>query len=96
MTRDEVLDLIWKLKMAKFPGPDGIHLSVPKELRCEIVYGIHIWKLPLYSATVPKDWRVANVPLTLLVLLPKMGLFVYSLYATFSIGLLFYKSQRFF
>ena len=34
--RDDVLDLIDKLKINKSPGPDGIHPRVIKELRNEV------------------------------------------------------------
>ncbi|CAM4553636.1 unnamed protein product [Lepidochelys olivacea] len=59
---EEVLELIEKLYRNTSPGPDGIHPRVLKELRCEIAeLLIMVCNLSFKSATVPNDWKTANV-----------------------------------
>ena len=62
VTREEVMRLLDNLKTDKSPGPDGIHPRVLKELKCELVDLLtKICNLSLNSASVPEDWKVANV-----------------------------------
>ncbi|CAM5124147.1 unnamed protein product [Natator depressus] len=59
---EEVLELIEKLNSKKSPGPDGIHPRVLKELKCEIAELLTmVCNLSFKSATVPNDWKIANV-----------------------------------
>ncbi|CAM4589082.1 unnamed protein product [Caretta caretta] len=59
---EEVLELIEKLNSNKSPGPDGIHPRVLKELKCEIAELLTmVYNLSFKSATVPNDWKIANV-----------------------------------
>ncbi|CAM4534756.1 unnamed protein product [Lepidochelys kempii] len=59
---EEVLELIEKLNSNKSPGPDGIHPRVLKELKCEIAELLTmVCNLSFKSATVPNDWKIANV-----------------------------------
>ncbi|CAM4388385.1 unnamed protein product [Lepidochelys kempii] len=59
---EEVLELIEKLNSNKSPGPDAIHPRVLKELKCEIVKLLTmVCNLSFKSATVPNDWKIANV-----------------------------------
>lgn len=62
MIKDEILDLLEKLKTGKSPDPDGIHPRVLKELRNEIVVLlVDICNPSLISASAPEDWKVKNV-----------------------------------
>ncbi|CAM4478491.1 unnamed protein product [Lepidochelys kempii] len=62
VTLEEVLELIEKLNSNTSPGPDGIHPRVLKELKCEIVELLTmVCNLSFKSATVPNDWKRANV-----------------------------------
>ena len=60
--REDVLQLLDKLKSSKSPGPDGIHPRVLKELKYEIAdLLLVICELSLKSSLIPEDWRIANV-----------------------------------
>lgn len=62
MTRDEVLDLLGKLETEESASPDGIHPSILKELRCEMLDILSsLCNLLLNPAAVPEDWRVPNI-----------------------------------
>ena len=62
VNKDDVLDQIDKLIINKSPGPDGIHPRVIKELRNEVADLLtRVCNLSLKTATVPEDWRIANV-----------------------------------
>ena len=62
VTKDEALNLIDKLKANKSPGPDGIHPRVLKGLKYEIADLLtKICKMSISSASVPEDWKMANV-----------------------------------
>ncbi|CAM4592116.1 unnamed protein product, partial [Lepidochelys kempii] len=62
VTLEEVLELIEKLNRNKSLGPDGIHPRVLKELKCEIAELLTmVCNLSFKSATVPSDWKIANV-----------------------------------
>uniref|UniRef100_K7EXX2 Endonuclease/exonuclease/phosphatase domain-containing protein n=1 Tax=Pelodiscus sinensis TaxID=13735 RepID=K7EXX2_PELSI len=59
---EEVLEQIEKLNVNKSPGPDGIHPRVLKELKWEIAELLSVvCNLSFKSASVPNDWKVANV-----------------------------------
>ncbi|KAG6938185.1 hypothetical protein G0U57_007088, partial [Chelydra serpentina] len=59
---EEVLEQIDKLNSNKSPGTDGIHPRVLKELKCEIAGLLTvIFNLSFKSASVPNDYRIANV-----------------------------------
>ncbi|CAM4722295.1 unnamed protein product, partial [Lepidochelys kempii] len=59
---EEVLEQTDKLNSNKSLGPDGIHLRVLKELKCEIAGLLTgICNLSFKSTSVPNDWRIANV-----------------------------------
>ncbi|CAM5146477.1 unnamed protein product [Natator depressus] len=59
---EEVLELIEKLNSNESPGSDGIHPRVLKELKCEIAELLTmVCNLSFKSATVPNDWKIANV-----------------------------------
>ncbi|CAM4676294.1 unnamed protein product [Lepidochelys kempii] len=59
---EEVLELIEKFNSNMSLGPDGIHPRVLKELKCEIVELLTmVFNLSFKSATVPNDWKIANV-----------------------------------
>ncbi|CAM4653796.1 unnamed protein product [Lepidochelys kempii] len=59
---EEVLELIVKLNSNKSPEPDGIHPRALRELKCEIAELLTmVCNLSFKSATVPKDWKIANV-----------------------------------
>uniref|UniRef100_K7GG65 Reverse transcriptase domain-containing protein n=1 Tax=Pelodiscus sinensis TaxID=13735 RepID=K7GG65_PELSI len=60
--KEEVLEQIEKLNVNKSSGPDGIHPRVLKELKWEIAELLSVvCNLSLKSASVPNDWKVANV-----------------------------------
>ncbi|CAM4590202.1 unnamed protein product, partial [Caretta caretta] len=62
VTLEKVLELTEKLNSNKSPEPDGIHPRVLKELKCEIVELLTmVCNLSFKSATVPNDWKKANV-----------------------------------
>lgn len=65
VTKEEVLQLINKLKTDKSPSKDGIHTGVLKELKCKLMELTKICNQPLKSASVPKVWKVVNVNLIL-------------------------------
>lgn len=59
---DYVLGLMGKLKTDKTLGPDGIHLRVLKEFKCEIVDLLRkICNMCLLSIPIPEEWKVASL-----------------------------------
>uniref|UniRef100_A0A4W3H124 Reverse transcriptase domain-containing protein n=1 Tax=Callorhinchus milii TaxID=7868 RepID=A0A4W3H124_CALMI len=58
----EVLGKLLGLKNDKFPGPDGLHPRVLKEVAAEIVDALFLtFQNSLDSGEVSIDWKIANI-----------------------------------
>ena len=62
ITEKTVLEKLQKLKIAKSPGPDGLHPRVIKELMHVLVRPfVLIFQTSLNTSTLPHEWKVSNI-----------------------------------
>ena len=54
--------MIFKLKISKSPGPDGIHPGVLKEVSMSLCTSLaRIFETSNKTALLPEDWKCANI-----------------------------------
>jgi len=61
-TIDDVMTILAKMKIAKSPGPDGVHPRILKECSEAISEALYIiFRKSMDTATIPDDWREAKI-----------------------------------
>ena len=62
ITEDIILKKLQKLKIAKSPGPDGLHPRVIKELMHVLVKPFAIiFQTSINTGTLPQEWKMSNI-----------------------------------